>query len=227
MKRPLISGDRIWSNYEHRVLRVFERALEILRAEDDLDVCENSLNRRLYRCIQRANAKLIKQNEGIECPVTYEACNQPDADDEQRADREAKRPDFQWGLTDQSEEDPLRQDKHFVIECKRLGEPVRRSRVFNKNYVEAGILRFIQAEHGYGKSAPSGAMVGYIRSMTSQDILNEVNGHVTKASIPKIMLSSDGWVDRGVSRLEQKLDRPEIPPTPFLLGHLWVDLRKN
>lgn len=227
MKQPEISGVQIWWNHERRVLRIFERALELLRAENDLNVCEDSLNRRLYRCIKKANAKLLKQNEGVESPVMYEANNQPDADDEQRAQREDKQPDFQWGLTDQSEEDPLRQDKYFVIECKRLGEPVRKSWVFNKNYVERGILRFVCAEHGYGRSAPSGAMVGYIRSMTSQDILNEVNGHATRASLHGVILSGDGWVDKGVTRLEQQLDRPKVPPTPFSLRHLWVDLRQK
>jgi len=227
VKRPGISGCQIWWDHERRVLGVVKWALDLLRTEDDLDLDENKLNRRLLRCIRTANFQLNKRGEGIGYPVIYEANNQPDADDEQRAKRESKRPDFQWGLTDQSEEDPLRQDKYFVIECKRLGEPVRKFWVFNKNYVEEGILRFVCAKHGYGKSAPSGAMVGYIRSMLSADILSEVNGHATTAGLPLVILSTDGWVGKGVSRLEQKLDRSKVPPTPFSLRHLWVDLRQK
>lgn len=227
MKRPLISGARIWSNHECQVLRVFKRALELLATEDDLDVCEDSLNRRLCFCAQRANHELLRSGKGLNWPFQFDSRNQPDANDIERARREDKRPDFQWGFVDSTEPDPVRQAKHYVIECKRLGKPSRTCWVFNKNYVERGILRFVSAEHGYGKSAPSGAMVGYIRSMPSGDILKEVNGHATRVSLHRIMLSSDGWVDRGVSRLEQKLDRSEIPPTPFSLRHLWVDLRKN
>jgi hypothetical protein len=227
VKRPQISGSRIWWNHECRVLRVFECALNLFRDEEGLDIREDGMNRKLYFCIKRANATLNKHGEGVEFPVTYEANNQPDADDEQRSRREDKRPDFQWGITDQSEEDPLLQDKFFVIECKRLGEPLRNDWVFNKNYVEKGMLRFVQGEHGYGKSAPSGAMIGYIRSMTSDDILNEVNAHATSACLHLIVLSGNGWVDEGVSRLEQQLDRPEVPPTPFSLRHLWVDLRQK
>jgi hypothetical protein len=227
VKGPFISGERIWSNHERRVLLVFERALELLGTEDDLDVCEDSLNRRLYFCVLRANDELLRLGMGFDWPPQFDGQSQPDANDIKRAAREHKRPDFQWGFVDSTEPDPVRQAKHYVIECKRLGKPIRTCWVFNKNYVERGIIRFVSAEHGYGKSASSGAMVGHIRSMPSEDILKEVNGHATRVSLHKIMLSCDGWVDRGVSRLEQKLDRPEIPPTPFLLRHLWVDLRKN
>lgn len=227
MRRPRIPRHRQWEEHEERVLRIFTRALELLRTEDDLDVCENELNRRLLLCIRSANFRLNEQSEGIESPVTYNASNQPDADDEQRVPREDKKPDFQWGFIDRSEKNPLRQDKFYVIECKRLGEPVQKSWVFNKNYVERGILRFVKPEHGYGKSALSGAMVGYIRSMASEDILSEVNGHTTRASLNKIIRCGDGWLDKGVTRLEQRLDRAEVPPTPFSLRHLWVDLRRK
>lgn len=225
MSLPTISGRRIWQNHERRVLNIFKRALELLRDEDNLDVNENELNRRLYFCISKANNEFAKQEEGIVWPIISEANNQPDADDEQNAKRENKRPDFQWGLTDRTEEDPVRQNKFFVIECKRLGVPVRKDRVFNKDYVEKGIFRFVRPEHGYGKSTSSGAMIGYIRSMASDDILNEVNKHVGDNSLSLISLASSKWIKQGVSRLEQKLDRPDVPPTPFQLHHLWVDFR--
>ncbi len=216
-----------WEDHERRVLRVLEWALKLLSTEDDLDLREDSLNRRLLRCIRTANFQLNKKNEGVVHPVMYEANNQPDADDEERARREDKRPDFQWGITDQSEEDPLRQDKYYVIECKRLGTPLRQDWVFNENYVQHGILRFVHPDHGYGKSAPSGAMIGYVRSMTSEEILDEVNGYAGKAKLSSITLSDSGWVDKGVSLLDQELDRPKVPPTPFSLRHLWVDLRQK
>lgn len=225
MKCPGISSQRVWRNHERRVLAIFKRALELLRTEDDLDVCEDRLNRRLLSCIRKANGEFGKQNEGIDWPITYEGNNQPDADDKHRAARESKRPDFQWGFTDRSEADPDRQDRFYVIECKRLGRPVRKDWVFNKNYVEHGVLRFISREHGYGMSAPSGAMIGYIRSMKPDDILNEVNDHAQTVSLSPICVAGGRWIQRGVTRLEQTLERREISPRSFQLRHLWADFR--
>ncbi|HIJ72528.1 MAG TPA: hypothetical protein HPP83_00355 [Candidatus Hydrogenedentes bacterium] len=227
MTRPRIPSQNQWENHERRVLKVFARALELLRDGDEFDVPEDKLNRRLLSCVRSANYQLNERGEGLESPVIYEANNQPDADDEQRAKREDKRPDFQWGFIDHSEEDPQRQDKFYVIECKRLGAPVRRSWVFNENYVGKGIIRFVQAGYGYGKSAPSGAMVGYIRNTLAADILSEVNRHATRAGLQKLVVTGDSKGEKDISRLDQRLDRPEVLPTPFLLRHLWVDLHKK
>ncbi len=227
MKQPRISAGQVWRNHERRVLRIFEGALELLRAEDNLDVCEDLLNRKLYFCVLKANAKQYRLGKGFDWLPLFDGKNQPDANDKERATREHKRPDFQWGFVDHTEPNPERQGKHYIIECKRLGTPVSKAWVFNRNYVQQGILRFVCAEHGYGKSVSSGAIVGYIRSMLSADILSDVNVHATQARLPSITLSRDGWVDGGVSQLEQELDRPKVPPTPFSLRHLWVDLRQN
>ena len=43
--------------------------------------------------------------------------------------------------------------------------------------------------------------------------------------IPAIELNADGWKKNGVSRLGHEFDRPKVPPTPFKLRHLWLDLR--
>lgn len=227
MSRPLISGSRVWCNHERRVLNVMHRALELLRKENSLDICEDSLNRRLVFCVRKANNEFFQVGEGFDWLPTYDSKNQPDSDDEEGADREQKRPDFQWGFVDHSEPDPVKQDKIFAIECKRLGNSEKPSWIFNRNYVENGIVRFIRKEHGYGKSAASGAMIGYIRNMICDDILGEVNGHGKIFSLGKIRLGPDGWVSKGVSRLEQKIDRPEVLPTPFNLRHLWVDIRAS
>ena len=147
MKQPSNSGNPIWTNFENRVLRVFRRALELLSEEDDLDVAEAELNRRLRIFIRRANAELGEKHEGLESPIISEANNQPDANDEYRASREDKRPDFQCGLVDRSEKDPLRQDKFYVIECKRIGDPVRKSWVFNENYVNLRVPSSCEVYH--------------------------------------------------------------------------------
>ena len=69
--------------------------------------------------------------------------NQPDPNDRVRAERESKRPDFNWGFTDPHEEDFRTSAKQFVVECKRLGAAPRSDWVLTENYVEHGILRFI------------------------------------------------------------------------------------
>lgn len=220
----MISRGKVWANFERRVLRIFERALEILQDDKELDLDENPLNRKLDSCVRKANNELNGVNKGIDWPPHYEGHNQPDADDETKAPREDKSPDFQWGVVDFTEPEPARQNKHYVIECKILGKPRSSSWVFNKNYVQNGMLRFVNKDHGYGKSVPSGAMVGYIRDMEADTVLEEVNQHAKNSDINELFLSEDGWNDGGVSRLGQELDRPEVPPTPFSLHHLWVDL---
>src|SRR5690606_5769355 len=93
VKRPRISGNQIWCNHERRVLRILREALALLRTEASADVCEVALNRRFHRHIRRVNARLLTIDEGIESPIFCESSNQPDADDEQRAEREDKKPD--------------------------------------------------------------------------------------------------------------------------------------
>ncbi len=77
---------------------------------------------------------------------------------------------------------------------------------------------------GYGEGAESGAMIGYVQTMSANDILKEVNGYAKKIKVPALERASGGWVDHGVTRLDQSFDR-EVRPSPFRLLHLWVDLR--
>ena len=63
--------------------------------------------------------------------------------------------------------------------------------------------------------------------MELDDILKEVNSYLQEKSLARIVLPLSGWNKNGVSRLEQCLERSEVPPSPFDLRHLWVDLRNN
>ena len=148
----------------------------------------------------------------------------PDADDEERAKREHKSPDFSCGFYDNQEVKPEKSAKFYVIECKRLGFPSGKW-VLNKNYVVYGICRFVEPEWGYGKSVSSSAMIGYVQSMELEDILAEVNKEIEQNMLPAIGLSADGWEEGGISQLEQSLNRLRIPPGRFRLRHIWVDLR--
>jgi len=96
--------------------------------------------------------------------------------------------------------------------------------VLNGNYVTDGVVRFKDVSHGYGMSCASGAMIGYIQSMDSDDILAEVNAACKGNKVPQIALSSTGWVPSGVSLLEHTFNR-SFPEKTFTLQHLWADLR--
>jgi hypothetical protein len=217
---PLLSSRRLWAEREIKCLTTLDGALCLLRRNNDLPETEVELNRSLYECLLAANRELYPDNEIA--PV-MECNNQPDPDDQARAIREQKRPDFQWVYLDRYESDPRRSSRQFVVECKRLGEPARADWVFNTNYVNHGIGRFRDPKWGYAQRFPSGAMVGYWQSMEGNQVLHEVNEETRKNSLPQIMLIGD-WNRRAVSRLEHVFDRP-IDVSPFRLHHLWVDLR--
>jgi hypothetical protein len=170
------------------------------------------------------NVRLLRQGRGVQSPFVWEAQNQPLIDDETRAAREDKRPDFQCGFVNLQEDDDDRASMFYTIECKRLGQPANRW-ILNVNYVDNGVLRFVTEDHGYGKATLSGAMVGYVQSMELADILTEVNAAARKQSLPPIALSGDGWQKNSVTRLNHRLARPRSLLSPFDLRHLWVDIR--
>lgn len=224
MSRPLLSKIDSWSNHEARVLEVFGLALMLLRHEIDLPDQEVDINRKLWFCIHRTNRELSFNNRGLISPPSYDSKNAPDRDDEERAARENKRPDFSCGFYDHQESDPDKSAKFYVIECKRLGSPSS-TWVLNKNYVRYGICRFIDPKWGYGKSVSSSAMIGYVQSMELQDILIEVNNETANKTLIPIKLSGERWIEGGVNHLEQSLNRSRVQPARFRLRHMWVDLR--
>jgi len=124
------------------------------------------------------------------------------------------------------EDDLSRQLFMLVRRLKRLGSPSSSQWILNKNYILNGINRFILVEWGYGKSVSSGAMIGYIQNMELKEILNKVNKHCSQLTIIELTLSPEGW-QNDVSRLDHQLERPDVPPSPFNLRHLWVDLRSK
>ena len=223
MGRPNLRNLSFWEEHERRVLQVLTIALRLLARDTDLPTRENPINRKLYFCILRAIRELHEQGTDlISCPV-YEGSNQPDVSDEERTAREAKRPDFQFGFIDHQEANPEASAKQYVVECKRLGESGRSDWVLNTNYVEHGVVRFHDEEYGYGKSRSSGAMIGYIQNGSPDSILFDVNQAAIARRIACITLSGEGWQGGDVSTLTHRFDRA-MPPTPFELRHLWLDL---
>jgi hypothetical protein len=217
---PQLFSRNLWAAREARCLAIIKQALQRLRQIQDLPAAEVVLNRHLYFCLLAASRDLYPQDELA--PIA-ECNNQPDPDDEARAQREQKRPDFQWIYLDRYESDPQRSSKQFVLECKRLGKSVRADWILNLNYTNHGIGRFREAEWAYAKPVASGAMVGYWQSMEASEIRSEVNDGCRQKSLPDLILL-EAWNPGDISCLEHTFERPfEI--SPFKLHHLWVDLR--
>lgn len=213
--------DRFWTAQETRCLKIIECALVKLRDADNLPKSEVKLNRILYFHLLEASREICPEN--MIAPLT-ECTNQPDPDDEARASREHKRPDFQWVYLDRYESNPHLSSKQFVVECKRLGAAPRSDWILNSNYSVNGIERFRDSKWAYGKRARSGAMLGYWQSMKGVDLLKEVNGICEARSIPHLLLV--GRLTPGmVNRLEHTFVRP-FQHSPYKLHHLWVDLRR-
>lgn len=169
---PRIRSHKLWRNREAKCLAIIERALVLFRQRDSFPESEIELNRIFYFCLITASRKLYPDDE---VPPVTECCNQPDPDDGARARREQKRPDIQWIYLDRYQSDPQKSSRQFVVECKRLGEPPRPDWILNRNYIEHGIARFRNPDWAYAKRAESGAMIGYMQSMTPSAILVAVN----------------------------------------------------
>ncbi|TRL28959.1 hypothetical protein FM996_17935 [Methylosinus sporium] len=178
------------------------------------------MNREFYFCLIEASRDLYPDDEIA--PVA-ECCNQPDPDDDARARREQKRPDLQWIYLDRYESDPQRSSKQFVVECKRLGDPPRSDWVLNLNYIEHGIARFRHPDWAYAKRAESGAMIGYMQSMTPTAILADVNTECRSKSFPDLTPAS-AWQTGEATQLDHVFER-SFEVSPIRLHHFWIDLR--
>jgi hypothetical protein len=211
---PLASID-LWERHEARCLTLLRQSLALL-APGPPDERENAINRRLYRAISDAQVEAARRGEEPVAPVVPEGMNPPDVSDEQRAAREDKRPDFYWGVIDHLAEPGTA--RQYVLECKRL---TRKSRKwsYTHQYSNSGILRFLSEDHGYGKGASGGAMVGYLQQIDTDLALAEVNKTAAAAGIPHLM-PSPNW-EAGTLELAHVLDRP-FPDSPYLLSHLWT-----
>ncbi len=210
----------MWAAREAKCLSIIERALLLLRQIPDLPKTEIELNRHFYFCLLRASRDLYPDDEIA--PIS-ECTNQPDPDDEARAQREQKRPDFQWVYLDRYEPDPERSSKQFVVECKRLGAALRSDWVLNLNYVDHGIDRFRNPEWAYAKRSRSGAMIGYWQSMEMHEVLGEVNRCCRDRHLPDLAPAAVAKLDN-TRRFEHDLDRT-FEVSRFKLHHVWLDLR--
>lgn len=224
MSRPNLYELPVWDDFEQRVVEVFSLGLAALVTKERLPSQEDFLSQELHRCCREANHRLRKEGRGVEY-ILAQVTNQPSPDDEYRASRLQKRPDFACGYHDDSlPEDRFEYaDYFYTVECKRLGSPSSSSWVLNRNYVEHGVKRFEDPEWGYAQGASSGLMVGFMQNMEPDSILVEVNGHLT--TFPSISLTSGSWTPKALTVLDAHTFDRRFLPSPFQLRHFWVDLR--
>jgi hypothetical protein len=219
MNRPRLSRLPLWERHEARVLAILREALTLL-AQRGLSGDEPMLNRELFFCLCEANRNaLLRGEEAFDYPVVWEGRNPPLEDLPEGEASERKVPDFYWGYFDHSEPDPRRAARNFVIECKRLGSPTPAGWVFTKHYVEDGVIRFVDPEWRYGRAVATGAMVGYIQSMTTLSLLREVNVSLQRHGLAA--LTNARRARRPLDEMEHTLART-FPVSPYRIVHLWV-----
>jgi hypothetical protein len=223
VSRPNLYELPIWEDFEHRVVEVFSQGLAALATKARLPLQEDYLSRELHNCCREANHRLRKRGRGVDC-IFAQSNNQPLPDDEYRAKRLDKRPDFTCGYHDDSLPNEAfdQADFYYAIECKRLGTPTSANWLFNKNYVEYGIARFEHPDWGYAAGSSSGMMVGFVQTMDPEAILADVNSHIP----PFPTLSVNGWSHHALTKLDPHVFNRRIIRSPFTLNHFWIDLRR-
>ena len=221
MSGPLISDLPLWERHERRVLAILRSALHRLRARRP-EGAEPKLNRELYLCILEVNRE-NKESGGLwlDSPPVLDARNPPTPDTEDSAS-ERKIPDLSWGYIDHQERDPRRSVRNFTIECKRLGSPSSSGWNFNVRYVKDGVRRFTDLKWRYGKDVAKGSMVGYVESLTPEQIVAEVNGVLSQLRVSALTLPPGP--DGSLTEMEHSFGRP-FAISPFRLVHLWIDIR--
>jgi hypothetical protein len=221
--RSLPAAAALWAEHERLLLEVFTRALRKLQASTDLASNEEGISDRLEDAAREATFVLK-----LDYPPKRELPRQRVSDTESDGPGSRKRPDFTCEIRDLAATSSAEAWLYYHVECKCLGKPPSRNWVYNRNYVTKGIYRFLDSEFGYGERAFTGAMIGYVLSMSFDEILVEVNGHLGDPSAlgatPPIRFLEP--CHDGLATADQVLDRVLVRPRHFVLRHMWVDLRR-
>lgn len=222
-------AEELWGRHERLVLEVFQLALQMLREEHALPVDEPEVSAALYLKTREANFHLNRFTRGLVYPPIPDTSIPPRSRSEIGTPPTKKRPDFQCPYQDSLARDQEHAYVNYCIECKRLGQTTETGWNMNKNYVSDGIVRFVDPEHSYGKGTRSGAMIGYVQNMEPSVIASEVNTWIRSMRawrLPNLLPPRDTFDTTGLLQMKQELMRPRVPPSPFHLTHLWVDLRE-
>jgi hypothetical protein len=217
----------LWKRHESLYIRIFIIALQILKNESfDKSSGEDTISEFLCPIL---NKVCYEEGKRRNCEIRtpdWEKPIQPVNNDELKGGKIRKRPDFTCKFMNPLACDADEHEIPLHIECKRLGEATSNNWKLNENYVVNGIMRFDSGEHEYGKRAPSGIMIGYIISMTPEQILSEINVYEEKycSDNPSLVYEI---TNNKVWQYQHILLRKNIRPESFLLFHLWIDLRDS
>jgi hypothetical protein len=130
---------------------------------------------------------------------------------------ERKKPDLRWELVDHQAGRGVA-FRPFAVECKRVRSSTK-SWNFNREYAISGVARFVSDSHRYGENSDRGAMVAYWQGMKYEDVVAEINQHLSDAGLPGVD------VGQGVPRESTQVLERAFALSPYRLTHLWVDVR--
>ena len=213
------SGKKIWEKHVKDYTEIFRRALIALSSLPKIDASEVAISTQLNTLLQK---ECFKYNRELPYPK-YNLPIPPKAKGKNSVQEKTGQPDFTCCFKDGYAEAYDKSEFNFHIECKCLGLPNRSNWVFNKNYVNEGIMRFDHKDKCYGENAADGMMVGYIISMNTENICKEVNAELAKI---KRNFSPICFVPSSelLKETTQQLKRVVIAPSDFTLTHLWIVL---
>ncbi len=224
-RRILASPGTYWKIFIQKHLEIFSISLRKLANTEFVSGDEDAISERLILVLRQVCFELNQKNKNMELRVpTWEAPIQPTTEAEMTGGKRRKRPDFTCSYFNGHANSPEQQDVPLHVECKRLGSPTSSSWNLNENYVKKGIKRFDCTMFNYGKRASAGMMIGYIISMTPEDIGTDVNAYQRKhfPEYPEIEFAFD---KKAVFKARQQIQRRAVEPLHFELLHLWADLR--
>ncbi len=223
-RRPLSPPLNLWNRHVSIYTQIFSEALIELSNSDSISGGENNISESLCPILSRYCYRHGKsKNQEIQTPY-WETPIQPVSEVELRHNATTKKPDFTCKLINPWAESYDKYEISLHIECKLLGKPTSATWILNENYVTNGIKRFDSKTHEYGKRACSGIMIGYIISMTPEEIETGVNIY-QKRHIPKNSNIKFTFDTKPLFKTNQNIKRKNVVPHHFELYHLWVDLR--
>jgi hypothetical protein len=222
-RRVLSSFVELWQKHESLYVKVFSVALLNLARGTKASGDEDAISETLCPILNQVCFDLSKcTNKEVRTP-TWEGPIQPVAESELKGGKIRKRPDFTCKCSNPFADSSEEYEIPLHVECKRLGNPTSPSWNLNENYVCNGVKRFDSDTHEYGKRALSGIMIGYIVSMSSKDIISEVNAYLSKIKYSNIRFD----FTQEILHTRQAIERNQVAPSQFELVHLWVDLRNS
>jgi len=223
-RRPLSPFLTLWNRHVALYSEIFSAAFQELSESSSISGDEDAISEILCSTLSRVCFRLGKsRNHDLQTPY-WEAPIQPVTGNELKGGKIKKRPDFTCKCINPWAASHEKYEVSLHVECKLLGHPTSATWILNENYVKNGIKRFDSKIHEYGKRANSGMMIGYIISMTPEEIESEVNVYQKKHA-PEYTQIHFLFDSMALFKTRQYIKRRHVMPARFELLHLWVDLR--